>query len=71
MMEHGYIKIKEDAVYQLRVESKIVEGSLWITQHEIADLFGVFVSSVDANLRGIPTLYIKLTNSIQIKKTTL
>ncbi len=52
-MEHGYIKIRENAAHQLVVEAKLVEGSLWMTKHEVADLFGVFVSSVDAHLKGI------------------
>lgn len=53
IMEHGYIKIKENDANQLTVDVKLVNCTLWMTQHEIADLFGVFVSSVDTNLRAI------------------
>lgn len=49
-MERGYIKIKEN---QLIVEAKLVNCTLWMTKHEIADLFNVFVSSIGSNLRSI------------------
>ena len=52
-MERGYIKIKEDKDNQLIVEAKLVNCTLWMTKHEIADLFNVFVSSVANNLRSI------------------
>jgi len=28
-------------------------GELWLTQHQIADIFGVFVSAVGSNIRSI------------------
>jgi Virulence protein len=52
-MEWGYIKIEESQDNQLIVEAKLVNGTLWITKHGMADLFNVFVSSVDSNLRSI------------------
>jgi hypothetical protein len=52
-MERGYIKIKENNEHQLIVEAKLVNCTLWLTKHEIADLFNVFVSSVGNNLRTI------------------
>jgi hypothetical protein len=52
-MERGYIKIKENSENQLIVETKLVNCTLWMTKHEIADLFNVFVSSVGNNLRAI------------------
>lgn len=52
-MERGYIKIKENDKNQLIVEAKLVNCTLWMTKHEIADLFNVFVSSVGNNLRTI------------------
>ncbi|GHU92097.1 hypothetical protein FACS1894155_12300 [Bacteroidia bacterium] len=52
-MERGYIKIKENSENQLIVEAKLVNCTLWMTKHEIADLFNVFVSSVGNNLRSI------------------
>lgn len=52
-MERGYIKIKENNDNQLIVEVKLVNSTLWMTKHEIADLFNVFVSSIGNNLRAI------------------
>lgn len=52
-MERGYIRIKENKDNQLVVEAKLVNSTLWLSKHEIADLFNVFVSSVDNNLRAI------------------
>lgn len=52
-MERGYIKIKENSENQLIVEAKLVNCTLWLTKHEIADLLNVFVSSVGNNLRTI------------------
>ena len=52
-MNNGYIKIKENDKNQLIVEAKLVNCTLWMTKHEIADLFNVFVSSVGNNLRAI------------------
>lgn len=52
-MERGYIKIKENNENQLIVEAKLVNCTLWMTKHEIADLFNVFVSSIGNNLRSI------------------
>lgn len=52
-MERGYIKIKENTSHQLVVEAKLVNCTLWMTKHEIADLFNVFVSAVGNNLRAI------------------
>ena len=28
-------------------------GEIWLTQHQIADLFGVFVSAVSSNIRSL------------------
>lgn len=52
-MEQGYIKIKENNENQLIVEAKLVNCTLWMSKHEIADLFNVFVSSIGNNLRAI------------------
>ena len=53
IMERGYIKIKENVEDQLIVEAKLVNCTLWMTKHEIADLFNVFVNTVGNNLRSI------------------
>lgn len=52
-MERGYIKIQENSEHQLTVEAKLINNTLWMTKHEIADLFNAFVSSVGNNLRAI------------------
>ena len=45
-MELGYIEIKESKENQLIVEAKLVNGTLWMSKHEIADSFNVFVNSI-------------------------
>lgn len=42
------IKIEEG-----RVTIRPVAGGVWLTQHEIADLFGVFISAIGSNIRSI------------------
>lgn len=53
MMERGHIKIEENEENQMVVEATLIDCTLWITKHEMADLFNVFVSSVGNNLRSI------------------
>lgn len=53
IMERGYITIKENSENQLIVEAKLVNCTLWMSKHEIADLFNVFVNTVGNNLRSI------------------
>ena len=36
-----------------RVTIRHTAGAVWLTQHQIADLFGVFISAVGANVRSI------------------
>lgn len=36
-----------------RVTIRPVAGDVWLTQHEIADIFGVFVSAINSNIRSI------------------
>ena len=52
-MNRGYIKIKESGHQEFIVEAGLVDGNLWITKHEIADLFNVPVSMVGNNLSAI------------------
>lgn len=47
-MNTASIKIEEG-----RVTIRPVAGGVWLTQHEIADLFGVFISAVGSNIRSI------------------
>ncbi len=52
-MERGYIKIEENSQREFVVEAELIGGNLWLSEHEIADLFNVFVSSVGNTLRAI------------------
>ena len=52
-METGYINITENDKHEFTVEAKLVNGTLWLTKHEITDLFNVFVSSIGNNFRSI------------------
>jgi hypothetical protein len=47
------IKIPEITIDNGRVTCNSVTGNVWMTQSEIADLFGVFVSAVGGNVRSI------------------
>jgi len=52
-MNRGYIKIKETSHQKFIVEARLVDGNLWITKHEIADLFNVPVGMISNNLCAI------------------
>lgn len=47
-MERGKIRITKDTI-----EITPVQGTVWLSQHQIADLLGVFVSKVNSNIRSI------------------
>lgn len=36
-----------------RITIRPTDGTVWMTQHQIANLFGVFISAVGANIRSI------------------
>lgn len=36
-----------------RVTIRPTAGGVWLTQHEIADIFGVFISAINSNIRSI------------------
>lgn len=52
-MNKGHITIKETGHKGFVVEAELIDGNLWLTKHEIADLFNVFVNTVGNNLRTI------------------
>lgn len=52
-MERGYLEIKENQSNKLIIKAKLINCTLWMTKHEIADLFNVFVSTVNNNLQSI------------------
>lgn len=47
-MKRGTITIDNNTVHV-----KLHEGTVWLTQHQIADLFGVFVAAVNSNIRVV------------------
>ena len=55
MKNRGYITITglENKDEQPIVSVKIENGNVWMTKHELARLFGVFVQTIDANVRSI------------------
>lgn len=52
-MNRGNIRIKETNHHQFIVEVQLIDGNLWLTKHEMADLFNVHVGMVSNNLRAI------------------
>jgi len=50
-MERGYLKIEERGDKQLVVTAQFVDSTVWLTKHEIADLFNVFVNTIGNNIR--------------------
>lgn len=52
-MNRGNIKIKETNHHQFIMEAQLVNGNLWLTKHEIADLFNVSIGIASNNLRAI------------------
>lgn len=55
MKNRGSITITglEDINQQPTVSVKIENGNVWMTKHELARLFGVFIQTIDANMRSI------------------
>jgi hypothetical protein len=52
-MNRGNIRIKETNHHQFIVEVQLVNGNLWLTKHEIADLFNVSIGIASNNIRAI------------------
>jgi hypothetical protein len=52
-MNRGNIKIKETEQHKFVVEVQTADGNLWLTKHEIADLFNVTISSISNCLYSI------------------
>lgn len=49
----GSIVITEDDYGNCTVEVRLVDGNVWMTQYEIARLFGVYDAAVRNNLRAL------------------
>ena len=70
MENRGYITITglENKDEQPIVSVKIENGNVWMTKHELARLFGVFVQTIDANVRSIfKSIFIYIFLKIVIK----
>lgn len=52
-MKRGSIKFIINHNQQLRIEAQLVNNTLWLTKHEIADFFNIFVNAVTSNLHII------------------
>lgn len=52
-METGYIKFSNVESNKPIIEVKIVDGTVWMTINEIADLFGVYTPTVNKHLKAI------------------
>ena len=52
-MNRGTIKIRETEHHGFVVEIQTADGKLWLTKHEIADLFNVTISSISNCLYSI------------------
>ena len=55
MLHRGNITITglEDINRHPTVSVKLENGNVWLTKHELARLFGVFIQTIDANMRSI------------------
>lgn len=52
-MEIGYIKFRYVDTNKPIVEVKIVNGTVWMTINEIADLFGIYTPTISKHLKAI------------------
>ena len=52
-METGYIKFEDIDTNKPVVEVKIVNGTVWLTINEIADLFGTYTPTINKHLKAI------------------
>lgn len=52
-METGYIKLTDVETDKPIIEVKIIDGTVWMTINEIADLFGVYTPTISKHLKAI------------------
>ncbi|NDV93570.1 hypothetical protein D0T84_01385 [Dysgonomonas sp. 521] len=52
-METGYITFTDIETGKPIIEVKIVDGTVWMTINEIADLFGVYSPTISKHLKAI------------------
>ena len=52
-MERGYIHITENDKHEFSVKAKLVNGTLWMSQWQMATLFNVYTKKIESNLKAI------------------
>lgn len=52
-METGYIKFIDIETDSPIIEVKIVNGTVWMTVNEMADLFGIYTPTINKHLKAI------------------
>lgn len=52
-MDKGYIRIIENDRQEFSVEAKLINGTLWLSQWEMATLFNVYTKTIEGSLRAI------------------
>ncbi|MDH6311203.1 hypothetical protein M2451_004130 [Dysgonomonas sp. PFB1-18] len=52
-METGYIKFTDIETDKPIIEVRIIDGTVWMTVNEIADLFGVYSPTISKHLKAI------------------
>lgn len=52
-MKTGYIKFTDIDTSKPSIEVKIVDGTVWMTVNEIANLFGVYTPTISKHLKAI------------------
>ncbi|MDL2212710.1 hypothetical protein LJC54_09885 [Parabacteroides sp. OttesenSCG-928-J18] len=53
MMERGSINITENEQHEFTVEVKLIEGTVWLSEWQIASIFNVCSQKIEANIRSI------------------
>ncbi len=52
-MEQGYIRITENDQHEFTVEAKLINGTLWLSQWQMATLFNVYTKTIESSLKAI------------------
>lgn len=52
-MKTGYIRFSDIETDKPIIEVKIIDGTVWMTVNEIADLFGVYTPTISKHLKTI------------------
>lgn len=52
-MERGYINITENERHEFTVEAKLINGTVWLSEWQIASIFNVYTKKIEANIRSI------------------